>query len=244
MLIVCSYRVIAPDYRGAGLSSKPENGFTKTTMAADVVHLLDHLSITDPVHMIGHDIGGMIAYAFASRHPERTASLVWGECPLPGTAVHEEDRTVHGVQQFHFLFHSVPDLPEALVSGREEVYLSHFFQKLAFNADAITQVDLDHYVNAYSRPGALRCAFKVYQSFLEDARENRYWISRNGKCRVRTLGLSGALSRHGETADRMLGEVHEEGTYKVAEIPLSGHYIAEENPGDFVRVVLDFIGAV
>ncbi|KAF9874252.1 alpha beta hydrolase fold protein [Colletotrichum karsti] len=240
-LVSAGYRVVVPDYRGAGLSSKPDSDFRKTTMANDMILLLDYLKITDPVHIVGHDIGGMIAYAFATRHADRTASLVWGECPLPGTTAHEEDRTTHGVQQFHFLFHSVPDLPEALVSGREEIYLSHFFDKISHRRLAISKADLDHYVEMYSRPGALRCAFGVYRAFLTDARENREWIEQHGKCKVKSLGLSGGEGRHKETALEMFEEVHEEGSVQIAEVPGSGHYVAEENPDGFVQAILSFI---
>ncbi|CAI0644108.1 unnamed protein product [Colletotrichum noveboracense] len=242
-LISAGYRVVVPDYRGAGLSSKPDGDFRKTTMANDIVLLLDHLSITGSVHMVGHDIGGMIAYAFATRHAERTASLIWGECPLPGTKAHEEDRTIHGVQQFHFLFHCVPELPEALVSGREEIYLSHFFDKVSYNRSAISQADLEYYASMYSRPGALRCAFGVYRAFSTDAEENQAWIQKHGKCKVKSLGLSGGNWRHKHAAPDMFKEAHEDNTVEVKELPESGHYVAEENPEGFVEVVLDFIDA-
>lgn len=230
-----------PDYRGSGLSSKPEGGFVKSRMAVDILELLDKLSITELVHMVGHNIGGMITYAFGSRYPDRTASMVWGECPLPGTSVHEEDRTTYGVQQFHFLFHSVLDLLEFLVAGREEAYLNHFFSKLSYKCSAITQDDLEHYTKMYSQPGALRSAFNVYRTFLEDAEENREWIAKNGKCKVTSLGLSGGQGRHRFAAERMFSEVHEPGTFAMAEIPDSGHYVAGENPDAFVKVILDFI---
>lgn len=90
-LAEAGYRVLAPDYRGAGASSKPATGFTKSIMARDLVRLLDALKIHEPVHVIGHDIGGMIAFAMAAKHPSRVASLNWGECPLPGTSVHTEE---------------------------------------------------------------------------------------------------------------------------------------------------------
>jgi pimeloyl-ACP methyl ester carboxylesterase len=236
-----SYRVIAPDYRGAGLSSRPETGFTKSVMATDIIHLLDHLSIKSPVHIVGHDIGGMIAYAFAAEHSDRTASVTWGECPLPGTTAHHEDRTTNAQQQFHFLFHSVPDLPEALVSGKEEIYLSHFFNKLAYNGNAITPSDLDYYVKMYRQPGALRSAFRTYAAFIEDGEECQNWIKRHGKCKVPALGLSGSQSRHKDAAEQMMSEVHEGGTYEVAEVADSGHWIAEENPEGFVKTVLGFV---
>lgn len=85
------YRVIAPDYRGAGHSSKPRDGYEKTTAAKDLnVLLKKHLELDEPVHVVGHDIGGMIAHAYASRFPDDTASVVWGECPLPGTNMYDE----------------------------------------------------------------------------------------------------------------------------------------------------------
>ncbi|TDZ38039.1 Soluble epoxide hydrolase [Colletotrichum spinosum] len=141
-------------------------------MANDLAKLLDYLGIPELIHVVGHDIGGMIAYAYATRHEDRTASVVWGECPLRGTAAHEEDRTANDAQQFHFLFHSVPALPEALVTGREEMYLSHLFDKLTHNRSAISEQDLREYVSMYRHPGALRCDFEVYRAFLVDAEEN------------------------------------------------------------------------
>lgn len=72
------YRIIVPDYRGAGLSSKPDDGDYSKVYVAEDIHLLltQELNITEKVHVVGHDIGGMIAYAYAVRHAEHTASVV------------------------------------------------------------------------------------------------------------------------------------------------------------------------
>lgn len=78
------YRVLAPDYRGAGESSKPNHGFTKASMAADLTMLLDHTGIDEPVHVVGHNTGAIIGFTLASRWPERVASLSMSECLLPG----------------------------------------------------------------------------------------------------------------------------------------------------------------
>ncbi|SPJ75809.1 related to haloacetate dehalogenase H-1 [Fusarium torulosum] len=226
------YRVIAPDYRGVGYSNRTSTGFTKTEMAGDIVGLLDHLSIKDPVHVVGHDIGGMITYAFASRHLDRTASVIWGECPLPGTKIHKDAFKEQGVL----------DLPEALVAGREEIYLGHFYDKLTYNSSAINQEDLDYYVKMFRRPGALRCGFNIYREFGKDSEENREWIAKHGKCKVRALRLNGQECHFSQVAEQMMGEVHEKRTFSVASVPKSGHYIAEENPEEFVRLVVDFVG--
>ncbi|KAI9822701.1 MAG: hypothetical protein M1827_000420 [Pycnora praestabilis] len=233
------YRVIVPDYRGAGQSSHPAQGFTKSVMARDMMQLVtDRLGIKDKIHVVGHDIGGMIAHAYASRYPDHVASVLWGECPLPGTRAYEENKVT--LKLFHFVFHSVLDLPEALVAGREGIYLKHFFDKLALNTAAITTKDLEHYTLMYEQPGAMRCAFNVYRAFEEDAGENRTWLRDQGKCRVPALALNGEGSGVVEEAEGMIREMYE--NVEVAIVEESGHYIAEENPDGFVREVLAFVG--
>ncbi|CAG9976104.1 unnamed protein product [Clonostachys byssicola] len=240
-LVASGYRVIAPDYRGAGMSSKPVTGYTKSTMATDLRNLLTHLLIVEKVHVVGHDIGGMIAWAFATRFPDHTASVIWGECPLPGTRFMYECRTVNAVQKFHFAFHAVSDLPEALVAGREDIYLKHFYGNEGYKVSAIDEDDVNHYAQMYRRPGALRSAFNVYRAFAEDIRENQEWIDKNKKCSVRALSLSGALSTHTAAAEGMMYDAHEAGTFSVAELPETGHYLAEESPEAFNKAVLEFI---
>lgn len=233
--------MIAPNYRGAGRSSKPATGYTKSTMAEDIVQLLDALGITSKVHLVGHDIGGMIAWAVAARHPERLLTVNWGECPLPGTTAHTQDRTERAIDKFHFIFHCVPDLPEALIAGREDIYLNYFYNKFASNTGAIGPEDVDTYVRAYSQPGAIRAGLEVYRAFLQDAEENREWIRSNGKCKVPAICLSGEMSAHWGQAEQMLSEVHEAGTFEIAAVAGAGHWLAEENPEDFVNKTLAFI---
>jgi pimeloyl-ACP methyl ester carboxylesterase len=237
------YRCIAPDYRGAGRSSTSHNDFRKTTMAADMVALLNKLAITEPVHVIGHDIGGMIAFALASRYRERVRSVCWGECPLPGTAAYYRDKTDNAVQQFHFIFHCVSDLPEALVAGRERVYISHFLNKITYNLAAFSEADVDFYAAAYAQPGAMRCAFGVYRAFEEDARENREWLEANGKCKVPSMVLSGEKSGHREEALGMVLEVTDGEVVQQGVVEGAAHYLAEESPDGFVKAVLPFLDA-
>ena len=89
----------------------------------------------------------------------------------------------------HALFHSVPDLPETLVQGKERIYISHFLEKITYNAAAFKPEDIDHYARLYEQPGAMRCAFGVYRAFEEDAKENIDHLKQSGKCRVPTLVL-------------------------------------------------------
>jgi pimeloyl-ACP methyl ester carboxylesterase len=232
------YRVIAPDYRGAGQSSKPLTGYQKTQMAEDL-HILvqSHLGIKEKIHVVGHDIGGMIAYAYASRYPEHVASVIWGECPLPGTSCYEKVKGTPDV--FHFVFHQVPDLPEFLIAGKEREYLKHFFDKIAYNSGAITAADLEHYALSYSQPGAIRAGLEVYRAFEKDAEENREWVKEHGKVKVSSLLMMGEKFMLAQSAESMANEFHEDA--KILTVVESGHYIAEENPESFVEEVLGFV---
>lgn len=233
------YRVIAPDYRGAGYSSKPLSGFTKDILAQDLHTLLvDEMGIKEPVHVVGHDIGGMIAHAYVAQFPKDVASVIWGECPLPGTK-HYED-TKHSAALWHFDFHGVSDIAEALVTGKERIYLKHFYDKLSQNPAAFSEENLDHYTTQYSQPGSLRCSFQVYKMFEVDKLHNKQWLQENGKVKTRAMVLNGDASFLQPNALQMAHEYY--ANVKEGTIERSGHWLAEENPPDFVKKVLEFVG--
>lgn len=232
------YRVVAPDYRGAGQSSHPDTNYTKATMAADLHELVTaHLQISEPIYVLGHDIGGMVAHAYAFQFPKSVRAVSWGECPLPGTPAFERAGVMP--DRFHFLLHKNRDLAVALVQGRERTYLSHFFDKQAVNASAISSSDLDRYVEAYTKPGALRSAFSVYDAFSQDAEDNQRWLEETGKCKVPLLMMNAQLFDHVQDGPVMAHAMYQ--NYELAEIEGSGHFIAEEEPEQFVDVVLAFI---
>ena len=130
LLTAAGVQVIAPDYRGAGNTSRPAGGYDKRTMAPDIHTLLrEHVEIRRSVIMVGHDIGVMVAYALAEMYGEDTAHLVVVDAPLPGTAVFDELRSNRRL--WHFAFHGTRDVPEMLVAGRERQYLQAFFDARA-----------------------------------------------------------------------------------------------------------------
>ncbi|KAK5093037.1 hypothetical protein LTR70_000496 [Exophiala xenobiotica] len=234
------YRIITPDYRGSGDSSKPMDldGYRKVTMAADLHSLIaDHLGVNEKIHVVGHDIGGMIAHAYAASFPDDTATITWGECPLPGTTFYHD--TKGSVQLFHFNFHRVLDLPETLVKGNERAYLKHFYDKLAYNAAAITPDDIDYYAEQYAQPGGIRASTNVYRMFEKDAEDNVAMREKNGKCKVQCLTLNGDKSFLAKAAADEAAEFYEQ--FETAEVKDAMHYIAEENPEGFVQELLKFI---
>ena len=232
------YRVIVPDYRGAGYSSHPPDGYTKDVLAQDLYKLVtEYVGIKEPIHVVGHDIGGMIAHAYAAQFPASVASIIWGECPLPGTKFYED--TKHTPPLWHFDFQGQSDIAVSLVSGKEKMYLKHFYDRLAQKPEAFSNEDLDFYTNQYSQPGALRCGFHVYRMFDTDGVHNQEWLKRNGKVEVRSLVLSGEHVFMTAGALEMASEMYSNVEQGIVEG--SGHWLAEENPEGFVKKVLAFV---
>lgn len=137
-----------------------------------------------------------------------------------------------------------PDLPEALVEGREDIYLSWFYRTFAYRHDAIGPDDLDEYLRTYRQPGAMRAGFAYYRAIPRDVADNRAIIDRF-KLRMPVLAIGGAVSYpHG----RGRGSAPEQSLKRVAVdvrgavVPECGHFIPEEAPGPLVDRLRAFLG--
>lgn len=236
-LVEAGFRVVAPDYRGAGSSFRPLGGYDKRTMAQDIHRLLGHLGIQGPLVMAGHDIGLMVAYAYAQAHRDNVSHLVVIDAPLPGTAVF--DRLRADPRVWHFAFHGARDVPEVLVAGRERQYLQLFFNARVFDPSAISEADLDLYTSAYSAPGAMRAGFEVYRAFDQDIVDNRDAFTRNGKLTMPVLAVGGAISTSGPVVEEMMREVAE--NVIGLRVPATAHWIPEENPKALTDGLLKFL---
>lgn len=240
-LVEAGLRVVAPDYRGAGHSWRPAGGYDKRTMARDIHRLLrEHLAIQGPVILVGHDIGLMIAYAYAQAYRTEVSNLVVMDAPLPGTTVF--DRLRSDPRVWHFAFHGARDVAEMLVAGRERLYLQAFLNARIFDPSAISEGDLDIYSSAYGAPGAMRAGFEVYRAFDRDVEDNRDALKRNGKLTVPVLAVYGTISNSGPLVEEMMNEVAE--TVTGLRVPRSAHWIAEENPLAFTEGLLKFLQPV
>jgi len=112
-LVEAGFYLVMPDLRGAGGSGRPKGGYDKSTLSDDIRHILDDIGIETPAAIVGHDIGAMVAYAFARRFPTRTSRIAILDSIIPGTKVFE-DVVRDGRKVWHFHFHQAPDVPEAL----------------------------------------------------------------------------------------------------------------------------------
>jgi pimeloyl-ACP methyl ester carboxylesterase len=159
--------VIAPDLRGFDRSSKPDTGYDKKTMAQDVHALVVSLGLKK-VRVVGHDIGLMVAYAYAAQYPAETERIVLMDAFLPGVGDWQSVWLLRDLWHFHFY----GETPLKLVAGRERIYFEHFWNDFgAPGAHAVSEADRRFYAAAYARPGGMRAGFEVFRAFEADARD-------------------------------------------------------------------------
>ena len=162
-----SHTVIAPDLRGFGQSSKPMTGYDKKTMAQDVHALAQSLGYQHVV-VVGHDIGLMVAYAYAAQYPNEVDRIVLMDAFLPGVG----DWTTVWLLRDLWHFHFYGETPLKLVAGRERIYFEHFWNDFAADPKhSVSETDRRFYARSYAQPGAMRAGFEVFRSFEQDAKD-------------------------------------------------------------------------
>jgi pimeloyl-ACP methyl ester carboxylesterase len=226
------HMVIVPDLRGLGLSSRPAGGYDKKTQAGDVAAVMDSLHV-EKADVVAHDIGNMVAYAFAAQHPERVTRLVLIDAPLPGVGPWEE--LLKDPLLWHFRFGG-PDM-ERLVKGRERIYLDRFWNEFSATPAKFDEASRVHYARLYALPGAMHSGFSQFAAFDQDARDNQESLKK-GKLTMPVLALGGHKS-----FGPMMAVVARAAATNVEEgiVPDSGHWIMEENPDATVKLVRPFL---
>ena len=227
------YTVIVSDLPGLGESSAPTAGYNKSSIAQVIHRLITHLGF-EHINLMGHDIGGMVAYAYAATHLETVRRLVLAEFWLPGFGL-EDGMDIAKGGSWHFGFHMTPEIPEMLTAGREREYLCRLIYRTGVEATAI-----DEYVRHYAAPGGMHNGFEYYRTLLEDGQQNRELA--NNKLRMPVLVLSAGDSPIGE--ERLLKGVQTVSIDVQSHIiEGSSHWLAEEQPESLSHQLLTFFAA-
>jgi pimeloyl-ACP methyl ester carboxylesterase len=226
------HTVIAPDLRGFGQSSAPADGYTKAAMAQDIHALTKSLGY-DHIRLVGHDIGLMVAYAYAAQYPREVDRLVLMEAFLPGVGDWNSVFLLRDLWHFHFY----GETPLALVTGRERVYLEHFWNDFAADRTrSVPEADRMFYANEYARPGHMKAGMEVFRAFPRDAEDFAGFAKT--KLSMPLLVLSGEkaggpfLIEQGRMVATNVDGVLVKG---------SGHWLMEEAPGEVIPKLVEFL---
>ena len=227
-----NYTVIAPDLPGIGDSSIPNSGLDMKTSAERVHAAVKSLGF-DKVRVVGHDIGLMVAYAYAAMYPREVEKLALMDAFLPGVAGWEAVYNNPGI--WHFRFYG--PTPEALVKGRERTYFEHFWNNFAADKTrSIPEADREAYTNGYARPGRMAAGFAYFASFPKTATDFAELARTQLTMPVFSIGGAKSLGiALGEQVKLISPNA------KVIVLEDTGHWIMEERPRETIAALVDFL---
>jgi len=233
-LLAEQFNVIAVDLPGQGDSDIPADGYDTETTSDRISALVAALGHDRHVY-VGHDIGAWIGYPYAHRHADQLRGLVLLDGNIPGVTLPPKIGLGH--RSWHFPFHLVDDLPEALLRDRERIYIEWFFRTKTANwLNTWSHADLDEYERVYRNPGGLRGMLGYYRAALIDMEQNASH-AKNG-IPVPVLALGGDV---GDAPD-LFERAQELGSdVRGGQIKNSGHYIPEEQPAALVDEIIAFV---
>jgi pimeloyl-ACP methyl ester carboxylesterase len=226
------FTVIAPDLPGIGDSDVPKDGLDMKNAAIRIHALAESLHV-GKARVVGHDIGLMVAYAYAAMYPNEVEKLVVMDAFLPG--VQGWEAYYNNPNLWHFRFHG--PTPEALVAGREKTYFAYFWNDLA--ADKMRSLpitDRNAYVAAYSRPGRMRAAWAYFAAWPQTAQD--FAELAKTKLTMPVLAIAGEKAS-ATTLFPQMKLVASDVT--IVELKDTGHWVMEERPRETMDALVKFL---
>lgn len=224
------FTVIAPDLRGVGESDKPANGYDKKTMATDIHELVKKIGY-EKINLAGHDIGLMVAYAYAAQYPNEVKKLALMDALLPGIEPVWSQVSASAWWFGFFGWSASGDI----VAGKEKEFLTNFWPVVAFAKDSFTKEETAEFIRAYSVKGATTGSFHWFGAFKQDGKDNVELMKQKLNMPVLTMGgqyfAASFLKEHTKLVANDVSETN---------IPNSGHWLVQENTAAVQKGLLDF----
>ena len=230
--LASNHTVIAPDLRGYGSSAAPAEGYTKAALARDVHALVNGLGFKS-IELVGHDIGLMVAYAYAAQYPAEVQRIVLMEAFLPGVGDWTKVWLLRDLWHFHFYGKT----PLALVNGRERIYLEHFWNDFAADPSrSLPEADRKFYAKEYAKPGHVKAGMETFRAFEQDAKDFAQFAKT--PLTMPMLVLSGEKAGGQFLIDQgKLVDTNVEGVVVAG----AGHWLMEEAPGKVIPLIVEFL---
>jgi pimeloyl-ACP methyl ester carboxylesterase len=232
-----SFSVVAVDQRGIGLSGKPRDGYDSATLANDMIALMDALG-HPRFAVYGTDTGMVIAYALAADHPDRVDRLVVSEAPIPGVTPSPPLflPPVLNARLWHLAFNQLETVNEQLVTGREDIFFGAEFDASA-GTSKLPADTVRYYVDTIaSGPDHLRGSFELYRAIPTTIAQNQERQAR--RLTMPVLAIGGAESAGASVGSTMQMTADD---VQTAVLPGSGHWVAEQAPGDLLAALTTFL---
>lgn len=231
------YLIIAPDLPGQGDSDKPLFGYDTLALAGKVQGLMQKLGM-ERYYLAAHDVGAWVAWPYAMRYSQQVVRLALLDAGIPGITLPDALPVTPDTawKTWHFAFHLLPDLPEALIAGREEIYLEWFLRRKTASPEAISDADMSEYLRLLTQNGALRAGLAPYREVATSAAQNRA-LREEGKLTLPLLAIS---ADQGSIADMAAPLRQFADNVTGITIEHSGHFIPDEQPQALAEALASF----
>ena len=238
--LASKFRVIAVDLRGIGGSMPVQGDFETATMAEDTYQLAFKLGL-ERAYVVGHDIGGGVAYALARLHPKSVRGAMILDVPIPG--VDPWDQIKVNPALWHFGFHRAPGVPEKLLAGREAVYFDYFLRDKVADPKSISDEAISRYARAYSLPSQMAAAMNMYRA----TEGEKFGRAHGEPLDVPLVLVGGAVPKKGfgELLPAVAKGLENAGARSVVVVTIagSGHYVMDEKPAELAALIERYASA-
>jgi len=232
------YFIIAPDLPGQGDSDKPLSGYDTTSLAQNVQGLMQQLGY-ESYYLAAHDVGAWVAWPYATLFSDQVKKLALLDAGIPGVTLPESLPATpdKAWKTWHFAFHLLPDLPEALIEGREAIYLEWFLKRKAASPMVFGDEDMAEYTRLLQQKGAIRAGMATYREVTVSAAQNRALLKERGKLALPLLAIS---ADQGSIPDMALPLREFAADVTGIKIAHCGHFIPDEQPQALAEALSEF----
>jgi pimeloyl-ACP methyl ester carboxylesterase len=232
------YFIIAPDLPGQGDSDKPLSGYDTTSLAQKVQGLMQQLDL-DSYYLAAHDVGAWVAWPYATLFSHQVKKLALLDAGIPGVTLPESLPATpdKAWKTWHFAFHLLPDLPEALIEGREAIYLEWFLKRKAASPMVFGDEDMAEYTRLLQQKGAIRAGMAAYRDVAVSAGQNRELLHQHGKLALPLLAISADQGSIPDMAMPLRAYAADVTGIKIAHC---GHFIPDEQPQALADALREF----
>jgi pimeloyl-ACP methyl ester carboxylesterase len=233
-----THRVIAIDLPGQGDSDRPLDGYDTRTVAGRVHDLVAHLGLTRYA-LVAHDVGAWVAFPYAHMFGEEVSALAVLDAGIPGVTLPDmlPSAPDKAWKTWHFAFHAVADLPEALIAGRERTYLEWFFRSKTADPTCYDEATIAEYLRVFCAPGGVRAGLAFYRAAARSAEQNRAFAGER-RLAMPILGLS---ADKGSIPDIAASLSPFAANVRGRTIAHCGHFQPEEQPDAVADALLGFL---
>jgi pimeloyl-ACP methyl ester carboxylesterase len=231
------FTVIAPDLRGSGGSDAPTDGYGKSTLAEDIHQLLAGLGLAGQVSLVGHDVGTMVAFAYAAAHRDSASRLVLIEAPLADEALYAFPAlTPQGPGFWNFGFFTLQNgLPERMLAGREDIWVAGFVDWMERVKGGVGEQAIAEYAAHLRQPGHTRASFEYFRTLHADVAETIRHRAAPLTIPVLAIGAEGILGK--TVRDQVVRYARD----VIGDVAPTGHWVAEEDPAYLTARLLAFL---